>query len=103
VYGSEPTNRELVALGLALVIQAPAEEELPLADQTVDAAMAILTVHHWESVRTGLRELVRVVRDRVVLMTTDVQALGDLSIVRDYLPELLGQHASRFPRRPVLP
>jgi hypothetical protein len=78
------------------VIQAPAEQ-LPLADQTVDAAMAILTLHHWESVQTGLRELVRVVRDRVVLVTMDAQALGELWIVRDYVPELLGQHAGRFP------
>jgi SAM-dependent methyltransferase len=80
----------------APVIQAPAEQ-LPLADQTVDAAMAILTLHHWESVHTGLRELVRVVRDRVLLVTMDVRVLGKLWIVRDYLPELLGQHVARFP------
>ena len=80
----------------APVIQAPVER-LPLADQTVDAAMAILTVHHWESVETGMRELVRVVRDRVVLVTMDVGVLGELWIVHDYLPELLGQHAARFP------
>ena len=80
----------------APVIQAPVEQ-LPLADRTVDAAMAILTVHHWEGVHTGLRELVRVVRDRVVLVTMDVGTLGELWIVRDYLPELLGQHAARFP------
>jgi SAM-dependent methyltransferase len=80
----------------APVIQAPAER-LPLADQTVDAAMAILTVHHWQSVDAGLRELVRVVRDRVVLVTMDVGVLGELWIVHDYLPELLGQHAARFP------
>jgi SAM-dependent methyltransferase len=80
----------------APVIQAPVEQ-LPMADQTVDAAMAILTLHHWESVQAGLREVVRVVRDRVVLVTMDVGALGGLWIVRDYLPELLGQHAARFP------
>jgi SAM-dependent methyltransferase len=80
----------------APVIQAPVEQ-LPLADQTVDAAMAILTLHHWENLETGLRELVRVVRDRVVLVTMDVGVLGNLWIVRDYLPELLGQHAARFP------
>lgn len=80
----------------APVIQASAER-LPLADRTVDAAMAVLTLHHWESVETGLRELVRVVRDRVVLVTMDVGVLGELWIVRDYLPELLGTHAARFP------
>jgi SAM-dependent methyltransferase len=80
----------------APVIQAPVEQ-LPLADQTVDAAMAILTVHHWDDVQIGLRELVRVVRDRIVLVTMDVGALAELWFVHDYLPELLGQHAARFP------
>ena len=80
----------------APVIQAPVEE-LPLADQTVDAAMAVLTLHHWRSVEIGLRELMRVVRDRVVIVTMDVDAIAQLWIVRDYLPELLGQHAARFP------
>lgn len=80
----------------APVIQAIAEQ-LPLANQTVDAAMAVLTLQHWESVETGLHELMRVVRDRVVLVTMDVETLSELWIVRDYLPELLGQHAARFP------
>jgi ubiquinone/menaquinone biosynthesis C-methylase UbiE len=33
----------------APVLKSPVEE-LPLADQTVDAAMAILTLHHWDNV-----------------------------------------------------
>ena len=45
----------------APVIRARAED-LPLADQTIDAAMAILTVHHWPNVEAGLRELTRVVQ-----------------------------------------
>lgn len=80
--------------GAAPVLQA-AVEDLPLADQTIDAAMAILTLHHWDSVETGLRELLRVARKRIVLVTMEVSE--DLWIVRDYLAELLGQHAARFP------
>jgi SAM-dependent methyltransferase len=79
----------------APVIQATAED-LPLADQSVDAAMAILTVHHWPNVEAGLRELTRVARDRIVIVTVDVSMIAQQWIVRDYLPELLGQHA-RFP------
>jgi ubiquinone/menaquinone biosynthesis C-methylase UbiE len=70
----------------APVIQARAEQ-LPLADQTLGAAMAILTVHHWDDVQTGLRELVRVVRDRIVFVTIDVGALAELWFVHDYLPD----------------
>lgn len=44
---------------------------LPLAAGTVDAAMAVLTVHHWADMRWGLAELVRVARRRVVLVTID--------------------------------
>lgn len=72
-------------------------EALPLADQTVDAAMGILTLHHWTDVKAGLNELRRVVRDRIVLVTMDVEAMAQFWVVRDYLPELLGQHAARFP------
>ncbi|MGA9315045.1 MAG: class I SAM-dependent methyltransferase [Solirubrobacteraceae bacterium] len=79
----------------APVIQASVES-LPLADQSVDAAMAILTVQHWSDLEAGVRELVRVVRDRIVIVTMDVGVIAQLWIVRDYLPELLGQHAS-FP------
>jgi len=79
----------------APVVQATAED-LPLADQTVDAVMAILTVHHWPNVEAGLRELTRVARDRIVIVTVDVSVIAQQWVVRDYLPELLSQHAG-FP------
>ncbi len=82
--------------GTAPVLKATVEQ-LPLADQTVDAAMAIHTLHHWNNIEAGLLELVRVVRDRIVILTMDTEKLAELWIVRDYLPELLGQHAARFP------
>jgi SAM-dependent methyltransferase len=82
--------------GAAPVIQTTAEQ-LPLADGTVDAAMGVLTIHHWKNVAVGLRELERVARKRIVLVTMDVDALAELWIVRDYLPELLGRHTARFP------
>lgn len=72
-------------------------EQLPLADRSIDAAMAILTLQHWQDLRAGLTELQRVVRERIVIVTMDVQQLAQLWIVRDYLPELLGQHMAKFP------
>jgi SAM-dependent methyltransferase len=84
------------AADAAPVIQTTAED-LPLADQSVDAAMAILTVHHWPNVEAGLRELTRVVRERIVIVTMEVAVIAQQWVVRDYLPELLGQHAARFP------
>jgi hypothetical protein len=72
-------------------------QDLPLANRTVDAAMAILTVHHWQDIEGDLRRLLRVVRKRIVIVTMDVATLTQLWIIDDYLPELVGQHTDRFP------
>ena len=37
-------------------------ESLPFNDDSFDAAMAILTIHHWSDQEKGLRELKRVAR-----------------------------------------
>jgi hypothetical protein len=58
--------------------------------------MAILTLQHWSDLKAGVRELARVVRNRIVIVTMDVQVIAQLWIVRDYLPELLSQHTG-FP------
>ena len=54
----------------APVIQAVAER-LPMRDRSVDAVMAILTMHHWKDRRAGLGELLRVARERIVILTWD--------------------------------
>jgi hypothetical protein len=72
-------------------------EDLPLADQSVDAALGVFTLQHWHSVERGLSEMSRVASDRIVLVTMDVDVLGELWLVRDYLPEVLQAHAAEFP------
>ncbi|HWW43773.1 MAG TPA: methyltransferase domain-containing protein, partial [Acidimicrobiia bacterium] len=42
-------------------------EALPVADQAVDATLAVLTLHHWGDLHAGVRELQRVSRRQVVL------------------------------------
>jgi hypothetical protein len=59
--------------------------------------MAVLTMQHLADVEQGLRELKRVVRQRVVLVTMDVEVLGQFWLIRDYLPETLADHAAGFP------
>ena len=44
-------------------------ESLPLDDDAVDAAMACVTIHHWEPPEAGLREPRRVARGPVVVFT----------------------------------
>lgn len=104
----EPTDRPVIPVepSTAMAIQrSPAlppavlgvAESLPLADGTVDAAMAILTVHHWADIRRGLAELVRVARRRIVLLTIDPEAEADMWLFREYIPEVLAQDRRDFP------
>jgi hypothetical protein len=49
--------------------------------------MAVLTIHHWSDWRAGLREMRRVARRRIVLLTFDAEA-SDFWLTRDYFPTL---------------
>jgi len=96
----EPEGREVTAVepsaemigqrppGSAPVVQASAEE-LPFADRSFDASLAVLTVHHWADLVAGLAELRRVSRELIVIVTFDPETLAGLWIARDYFPEML--------------
>lgn len=58
---------------------------LPFRAGAFDAALAILTLHHWPDWRAGVAELRRVARDRVVVLTIDADA-AEFWLVRDYVP-----------------
>ena len=73
---------------LAPAIRADAGR-LPLRDQSVDAAMAILTLHHWdEDQERGVREMRRVARGVVVILTYDAEVSGRMWLMADYLHEV---------------
>lgn len=103
----EPRDLDVVAVEPSAVMRAqrPADappaiagraEALPLPDGAVDAALALLTVHHWDDPAAGLAELVRVSRRRVVVLTWDPAFAGRLWLVRDYLPEAAELDRGRF-------
>ena len=71
-------------------------EQLPFADRTFDAAMAMVTIHQWPDPEAGLRELRRVSRGRVVILTFDGYSLGRLWL-GEYAPELHRAEARRYP------
>jgi hypothetical protein len=72
--------------GSAPCVQAVAEA-LPLRDKCVDAAMAMLTVHHWSDVTAGIGQLRRVARHRIVILTWDQTVTRNFWLLREYLPE----------------
>jgi SAM-dependent methyltransferase len=74
--------------GAAPSIQGRAEA-LPFPDGSFDAALAVLTDHHWADRARGLRELRRVARRRVVLFNADPSAADRFWLTTDYLPGVL--------------
>jgi SAM-dependent methyltransferase len=61
-------------------------EALPFQDGSFDAAMAVLSDHHWSDHGRGLDELRRVARTRVVLFTWENRTALHSWVVRDYFP-----------------
>lgn len=79
--------------GAAPAIAARAEA-LPLDDDSVDAAMACVTVHHWQPREVGLAEMRRVARGPVVVLTFDLDRLPPWQL--DYLREGVEAERPRF-------
>ncbi|PXX52838.1 methyltransferase family protein [Nocardia tenerifensis] len=61
-------------------------EHLPARTDSVDAALAVLTIHHWTGLERGLAEMARVARRRIAILTWDHAVFRRFWLVRDYLP-----------------
>ncbi|MEU6915794.1 class I SAM-dependent methyltransferase [Streptomyces olindensis] len=72
--------------GSAPALEASAEA-IPLADDSADAVMALLTVHHWSDLEAGIAELRRIARQRIVLFTFDPDICRRFWLLDEYLPE----------------
>jgi SAM-dependent methyltransferase len=93
----EPSDRQVVAVepaeamiaqrpvGTTSVVRAVAER-LPFPDGCFEAAMGVLTVHHWPDPLAGLGELRRVTRGPVAVLTFDKEVHDAPWLIDDYLP-----------------
>ena len=70
-------------------------EALPFQDNAFDAAMAILTIHHWTDQTLGVSEMLRVSTGKVVFLTYD-PAFRNFWLL-DYFPELITLDESQMP------
>ena len=95
--GYEPTDRQVTAVEPSgeMISQRPASdatviqgyaEDLPFEDNSFDAAMASLTVHHWSDQQRGINEMRRVSRGPVILFTHDPDFRSFW--LTEYFPEL---------------
>jgi SAM-dependent methyltransferase len=104
----EPPDRDVTAVepsdvmiaqrapGAAPAVQASAED-LPFPDDSFDAAMASLTLHHWSDWRKGCAELRRVARRRVVVLSWDPAYRGRMWLSAEYFETLSWQDVVDFP------
>jgi SAM-dependent methyltransferase len=103
----EPVDREVTAVepSASMRAQRPATlveaidataEQLPFDDDSFDAALASFTVHQWPDLDAGLREVRRVTRGPVVILTCDPAAL-DRFWLSEYAPEVIATEAGRYP------
>jgi len=104
----EPVDRDVTAVepsasmraqrpaALARAIDAVAER-LPFADASFEASKAIFTIHQWKSLGAGLREVRRVTRGPVVIMSCAPDLVERFWLAR-YAPRMAAIEASRYPR-----
>jgi SAM-dependent methyltransferase len=105
----EPRDRHVIAIEPSDVMAAQRPRELapairasagslPLRDDSVDAAMALVTIHHWEDeLERGVRELRRVARGPVVIATYDPAVSGQMWLAAEYVPEVAELDDRIFP------
>jgi SAM-dependent methyltransferase len=105
----EPRDRKVVAVEPSEVMIAQRDPSLapairsgayplPFEDRSMDAAMAVLTIHHWEEDQErGVRELRRVARGPVVILTYDAEVAARMWLMADYLPEVAELDRRIFP------
>ena len=77
--------------------------DLPLHDQSIDATMSVLSLHHWKDAHgqdareAGVRELRRVTRGPVVIITYDAEVSARMWLMADYFPEVAKLDREVFP------
>jgi len=103
----EPADRAVVAVEPSLamirqrrpggppVVQASATE-LPFRAGAFAASLAVLTIHHWPDRWEGLRELKRVARRRIVIVTWD-PAWPGFWLTDEYFPAVMAIDRQIFP------
>lgn len=104
----EPSDRYVVALEPSAAMRAqragagrvPAvigkADAIPFDDRAFDASMAMVTIHHWPDIAAGLREMRRVTRGPIVILTFDPEQMADFWF-DDFFPEFIACEKHRFP------
>ncbi|SRR5713226_6946324 len=71
-------------------------KQLPFADHSFHASLAVLAIHHWCDVPGGLAEMQRVARRRIMFLTWDTAAGNSLWLTAHYFPEITAFDSTRL-------
>ncbi|MFZ1676692.1 MAG: class I SAM-dependent methyltransferase, partial [Saprospiraceae bacterium] len=73
-------------------------ESLPFADNIFDGAIATLTVHHWNNIEKGFKELFRVLKpgSRVVIFTSSPKQMAGYWL-NHYFPKVMKLSIEKMP------
>ena len=73
-------------------------EDIPFADNTFDGAIATLTVHHWNNMEQGFRELYRVLKPagRLVIFTSSPEQMESYWL-NHYFPDVMKLSIEKMP------
>jgi SAM-dependent methyltransferase len=105
----EPEDKYVIAVEPSAVMRAkrldlgrnPAvnakADDLPFDDKSFDAVMAVLTIHHWPDLKSGLLEVKRVTKKKIAILTYDPDML-DIFWNAKYFPQLIEIERSRYPK-----
>ncbi len=102
----EPTGRQITAIepSTKMIAQRPASnatviqggaENIAFDDNSFDASMAVLTIHHWSDQERGAKEMARVTRGKVVFLTFD--PFFEWFWLADYFPALITLDNAQMP------
>lgn len=102
----EPLDRQIMSVepSAKMIEQRPASdatviqgraENLPFDDNSFDAAMAVLTIHHWSDKKKGVAEMRRVTRGNIVFLTYDPSFRGFW--LAEYFPALVTLDEGQMP------
>jgi SAM-dependent methyltransferase len=103
----EPLDRDVTAIepSASMRAQRPAHrvvardgvaEDLPFPDAHFDASMTTFSIHQWTNPEAGLREMRRVTRGPVLILTCDPELVPRFWL-NDYAPEMVAVEARRYP------
>jgi ubiquinone/menaquinone biosynthesis C-methylase UbiE len=72
-------------------------EQIPLADNAVDAAVVILALHHFNDLDAGLREISRITKSgKIVIFAFEQAKIADFWLT-DYFPYFIQDTLATFP------